>query len=99
MTMGSMVIGILTLHIQVTGCASLKEKRSRLKPLLARLHREFNLSTAEVEHQDSWQNAVIACAMVSNDPTHVQRVLKKVAEWVDTSWRDVDLVDERIELI
>ena len=94
-----MTIGILTLHIHLPGCSSLKEKRSRLKPLLARLHKEFNVSAAEVGHQDVWQDSVIACAVVSNDHKHTQRVLQKVAKWVDTSWPDVDVVSEEIELI
>jgi uncharacterized protein len=37
------MIGQLTIYLHLPGCASLKEKRGRLKPLLARLHREFNL--------------------------------------------------------
>jgi uncharacterized protein len=94
-----MAIGILTLIIQIPGCTSLKEKRSRLKPLIARLHREFNISVAEVDHHDAWQNAVIACALVCNDPAHAQRTLQCVADWVDTSWRDVVTVDEKIEII
>jgi uncharacterized protein YlxP (DUF503 family) len=94
-----MTIGILTLQIHLPGCSSLKEKRSRLKPLLARLHKEFNVSAAEVGHQDVWQDSVIACAVVSNDHKHTQRVLQKVAKWVDTSWPDVDVVSEEIELI
>ena len=94
-----MTIGILTLQIHLPGCSSLKEKRSRLKPLLARLHKEFNVSVAEVGHQDVWQDSVIACAVVSNDHKHTQRVLQKVAKWVDTSWPDVDVVSEEIELI
>jgi uncharacterized protein YlxP (DUF503 family) len=32
-------------------------KRSRLKPLLARLHREFNISVAEVDRNDAWKEA------------------------------------------
>ena len=94
-----MNVGILTLHIHLPGCSSLKEKRSRLKPLLARLHKEFNVSAAEVGHQDVWQDSVIACAVVSNDHKHTQRVLQKVAKWVDSSWPDVDLVSEEIELV
>ncbi|MCH7481016.1 MAG: DUF503 family protein, partial [Chloroflexi bacterium] len=39
-----MVVGILKLHIHLAGCSSLKEKRGRLKPLLTRLRREFNIS-------------------------------------------------------
>jgi uncharacterized protein YlxP (DUF503 family) len=94
-----MSLGLLTLHIHLPGCASLKEKRRRLKPLLARLHREFNISAAEVDYQDVWQSAVIAVALVSNDNGHTQRALQRVADWVENSWPDVDLVEGRLELI
>ena len=94
-----MVIGVLRLQLHLPGCISLKEKRSRLKPLMARLHRKFNLSVAEVDHQDAWQEAVIACAMVSNDNGSIQRSLQSVVNWVENSWIDVQLVDEQIELI
>jgi hypothetical protein len=94
-----MSLGLLTLQLHLPGCASLKEKRSRLKPLLARLHREFNISVAEVDRQDAWQEAIIACAMVSNDDGHTQRTLQNVARWIESSWPDVDLVDDQIEMI
>lgn len=93
-----MPIGLLTLHIHLPGCASLKEKRSRLKPLLARLHREFNISAAELDGQDEWGSAVLGCALVSNDAAHTQRSLQTIAGWVETNWPDVSLVDEKIEL-
>ena len=94
-----MSIGLLTLQILLPGCASLKEKRSRLKPLLSRLHREFNISVAEVDHQDAWQAAVIACAIVSNDPAHSQRVLQQVVQWLESNWPDVQIVEDRIEIV
>ena len=94
-----MAIGYLTLHLHLPGCASLKEKRSRLKPLLARLHREFNVSAAEMDHQDAWQETILGCALVSNDPAHAQHVLHDLARWVETHWHDMHLVSERIELI
>ena len=94
-----MALGLLTLYIHLPGCSSLKEKRSRLKPLLARLHREFNVSVAELEHQDVWQDAIIGCALVSNDKRHTQRSLQRVVRWIENSWPDVELVDEQMELI
>jgi hypothetical protein len=57
------MIATLTIHLHLPGCASLKEKRGRIKPLIARLHREFNVSVAEMGLQDKWQEAVIVCAM------------------------------------
>ncbi|HEX7542302.1 MAG TPA: DUF503 domain-containing protein, partial [Anaerolineales bacterium] len=65
--------GLLTLHLHLPGCASLKEKRGRLKPLLTRLHREFNVSVAEMDLQDKWQESVIACGMVNSDKAHIHR--------------------------
>ncbi len=94
-----MPVGLLTLHIYLPGCASLKEKRGRIKPLLARLHREFNISAAEIDQQDVWQNAVIACALVSNNPRFTQRKLQKIINWLEHSWLDIELVDERIEML
>jgi uncharacterized protein len=92
------MVGILTLHISIPGCASLKEKRGRLKPLIARLHREFNLSVAEMDLLDKWHESVIACAMVGNDSAHLQRSLQTVAKWVEQNWPDVQVFEDHIEL-
>lgn len=93
-----MSLGLLTLQIQLPGCSSLKEKRSRLKPLLARLHKEFNISVAEIDRQDSWQEAVLGCALVSNDSAFTQRALAEIPRWIDRNWPDVSLVEDRLEL-
>lgn len=93
-----MSLGVLALEIQIPGCSSLKEKRSRLKPLIARLHKEFNVSVAEVDYHDVWQSAVIHCAYVSNDNGHTQRSLQSVSRWVEDHWPDVTIIDEYMEL-
>lgn len=93
-----MSLGLLTLQIQIPGCRSLKEKRSRLKPLLARLHREFNISSAEIGLHDDWDQSLIACALVSNDSDHTRRALQTVIRWVESNWPDVSVIDDRIEL-
>jgi hypothetical protein len=94
-----MSVGVLTLHLHLPGCTSLKEKRSRLKPLLARLHREFNISVAEMEQNDSWQEAVIACVLVSNEHGQTQRALQRVLEWIEHSWPDVFVSHEEMEFL
>jgi uncharacterized protein YlxP (DUF503 family) len=48
---------------------------------------------------DSWQEAILACAMVSNDHKHVHRSLQKISHWIETSWPDVTLLDEQVEII
>jgi uncharacterized protein YlxP (DUF503 family) len=93
------MIGLLTLHLHLPGCASLKEKRGRLKPLLHRLHRQFNVSVAEMGLQDKWQEAVITCGMVNNDKAHIQRSLQAVIGWIEKNWPDVQVFEDHIELL
>jgi uncharacterized protein len=93
------VIGVLRIHLHLPGCSSLKEKRSIIKPLIARLHREFNVSVAEMEAQDSWQQVVIACALVGNDAAYLERSMQNVAKWVKGNWPDGDIIDQQLEII
>jgi uncharacterized protein len=93
------MIGILHLRLLLPGCASLKEKRGRLKPLLARLHRQFNVSSAEMGLQDKWQETEIACGMVGNDAAYLRSALESVRKWVEANWPDGDVLDTKIELL
>jgi uncharacterized protein YlxP (DUF503 family) len=94
-----MPLAILNLHLQLPGCSSLKEKRSRIRPILARLHREFNVSTAEMDRLDHWHEAILACAVVSNDAVQCQRVLQSVLDFTEKQCRDVEVFESRIEII
>ena len=93
------MLGLITFHLHLPSCASLKEKRGRLKPLLARLHREFNVSSAEMDLQDKWIESIIACAMLGNDAAHLQSALETVRKWVEANWPDGDVLDTSIELL
>jgi hypothetical protein len=93
------MIGVLTIHLHLSGCKSLKEKRSLIKPLVSRLHREFNVSAAEMDLQDAWQQAVLACGMVGNDAAHLERSLQTVVRWVEGNWPDGDVIDQKIEIV
>ena len=92
------MLATLTIHLHLPGCGSLKEKRAFIKPLLARLHREFNVSSAELDLQDAHQQAVIGCAMLGNDAAYLQAALETVRRWVEANWRDGDVIDQRIEI-
>ena len=94
-----MAIGLLTLHMRVPVCTSLKEKRSQIKPLIARLQKEFNLSVAELDYQDRWQETLIGCAYLSNSVAHTQRSLQKIVSWVENHFPHLPIIQERIEII
>ena len=93
------MLATLTIHLHIPGCGSLKEKRGHIKPLIARLRREFNLSVAEVGLQDKWQEAIIGCAMIGSERAFLESALQNVAHWVDANWREGDVIEQKVELI
>jgi hypothetical protein len=93
------MLATLTIHLHLPACASLKEKRGRIKPLISRLHREFNVSVAEMGLQDKWNEAVIVCTMVGNDHAFLQSALQTVAKWVEGHWTDGDVLDTKVEVM
>ncbi len=72
------VIGVLTLEIHVEHSHSLKEKRHVVKSLKDRLRERFNISIAEIDGLDSWQNSVVAAVTVSADRVRAEQVLTAV---------------------
>ena len=93
------MFGLLTFHLLLPGCASLKEKRGRIQPLIHRLQREFNISVAEMGLQDKWQETVITCGMVGNDSAYLQSALETVRKWAEAHWPDGDVLDMKVEIV
>ena len=94
-----MSVGVLTIQFQLPGCKSLKEKRSRIKPLISRLHREFNVSVAELDRQDIWDEATLGCALISNHHQFSESSLQSIVHWLNKNWPDVTVTDDHIEII
>jgi uncharacterized protein YlxP (DUF503 family) len=78
---------------------SLKGKRSILKPLIARIRHDFNVSVCEAEAQDVLTRAVIEVACVSTTGTLAHRHLQSVAHRVEQWHGDAQLIDYYIEML
>jgi len=87
------------MHFYLSACNSLKEKRGRIKPLIARLQREFNVSVAELDLQDRWQEAVIGCALISNDVGVIQNTFEKIKTFSRSFFTEITLTGEKIEIL
>lgn len=94
-----MFVATCVLTLQLDGVYSLKEKRSIVKSIVARLHREFNLSVAEVDSHDAWGTAVIGLAAVGNDKAYLHRLLEKSVAWVETHRPDAPVAAYAIEIL
>jgi len=93
-----MVIGLLTLELHFPGARSLKDKRQALRSLETRIRNRFNVSIAEVEHQDLWQRSRLAVVSVNTDHAHLEATLHGVAGAAGVA-RDIELVDSQTELL
>jgi uncharacterized protein YlxP (DUF503 family) len=59
---------------------SLKEKRHVVQSLKDRLRNKFDVSVAEIDHQDTWQRATLSAVTVASDHSHAAKVLQSVEE-------------------
>ena len=73
-------IGVLTLELRIEDSHSLKDKRQVVKSLKDRLRHKFNVSVAEIDHQDVWQRAVLAAVTVSSAHSRAESVLQNVEQ-------------------
>jgi uncharacterized protein len=94
-----MIIGACTITLHLPGIHSLKEKRSIVKSVLARLRNEFNVSTAEVDAQDAHGRAVIGVACVSANAEYARGQLDAVIRWLERERPDAPVIDYEIELL
>ena len=78
-----MIVAVQTWDLHLPGCHSLKEKRGVLKPLTSGLRRTLNVSVAETAHQDLWQRAEIACAVVGSARPVVEEILRAADRTVE----------------
>ncbi len=94
-----MVIGACTIALQFPGCNSLKQKRQVLKSVMARVRNEFNVSVAEVGHQDSWQLGTLGVVCVSTETGYVHGLLEHVVRAIANGHFDLVLLDYEVELL
>lgn len=93
-----MVLGTLTITLQVPDSGSLKEKRQVVRSLTSRLRQTFNAAVAEVGDQDLWQSAVIGVVCVSADARHADEMCQKILNFVEGN-ADALVTASRFELI
>jgi uncharacterized protein YlxP (DUF503 family) len=81
MSAARVAVGTVELHLPDVG--SLKGKRHALKGLKEKVRRRFEISVAEVDHQDVWQRATLGLACVSGDSRHANEVISKAIDFIE----------------
>lgn len=86
----------IDIHIPQSG--SLKSKRHLLKGIKDRLKNKFNISVAEVGHNDLWQRATLGVSVVANEKKFANQVLSKVVEQINQE-NGLQILDYSMEIL
>lgn len=92
-----MVIGTCVLELYMGGLHSLKGKRQIVKSIKDKIRQRFNVSIAEIEHQDKWQRATLAVAAVANEVKYLDGILTAVVTFIE-GLGVAEITDYKIEL-
>ena len=93
-----MVVGVLQFELEIEWAQSLKDKRRVVSSLKDRLHREHQVSVAEVGRLDDCRVAVLGVAVASGGSTRCRQVLDNVLGKVRKA-KDCVLSDYTVEII
>lgn len=93
-----MFIGSASIELHLPQSSSLKNKRQIIKALKDRLHNKFNVSVAEVDHNELWQRALLGVAVVANQKNFAQQMLSQVMEYIHRE-NGVEIIDYNIEIL
>ena len=76
-------VALLTIHLHFPDAGSLKAKRKDLASIKAQLQTRLGVAVSEVEHQDLWQRATLAAAVVGGSQGAVEHAADRVERFLD----------------
>jgi len=92
------VVGTLKLSLYIRNNQSLKEKRKVVKSIVAKVHKKFNVSIAEIGSNDKWQMVELGISAVGNDRRFVNSALDNILSFLDSLYLG-DIIDSNIEIV
>jgi uncharacterized protein YlxP (DUF503 family) len=93
-----MVVGVCILELEIPASHSLKDKRRVVKSLTTRVRQIFNVSVAEVDSLDAWQQATLGIVCVSSNTNYARGMLEKVIDNIERMRLDAVIVDYSVEI-
>jgi len=93
-----LVVGILHITLHIGGMTSLKDKRSVIKSLLAKIRSKFNVSAAETGRQEEWNYCEMGFSCVSNEVSHADSMISNILRFIEFDFR-VEIIDSHSETL
>ena len=94
-----MHVAISRLDLRIPHSHSLKEKRQASRSLTSRIRNQFNVAVAEEPDDILWQRLTLVVCCVSSNAVHSRQMLSNVADFVQDTRRDLELLDQSTEVL
>jgi len=78
-----MIVSMIKIIFEIPDVSSIKEKRNVIKSITDKLYRNYHMSAAEVDLQDSLSFAQIGGAVVSNSKVFGEKKLQKAFNMIE----------------
>lgn len=88
-------VAVSRLTLRVSYVNSLKEKRSIVSSIKAKVGNKFNVSIVEAEQQDNHKSIVLGIAAVSSKKDLVEATLEKITIFIQDNF-DIEIIGEEI---
>ncbi len=76
-------VALLHIEFHIPDAGSLKGKRKTVSSIKAQLHTRLGAAVSEVDHQDLWQRATLAAAVVGGSQGAVEQAADRVERFLD----------------
>ena len=92
-----MRIAVMTFRLRASWVHSLKEKRTIVKSLVAKLQNRFHVSAAEIEEQDVHRSIVIGVAAIVPNNAFADSLMDEISSFVESN-TEAEITDEEREI-
>ncbi len=92
-----MIIGSCEVTFYANWVTSLKEKRMVVRSLVDKTKHKFNVSVAEVDHQDNHKTIVIGFACVTNEKRLADSMIQNILRFMEQN-TEAEMISAEIEV-
>jgi len=86
-----MPVKSVLIDIYIPSSRSLKNKRSVVQGMLKKIRNRFNVSVAEIDGLDKWQQAVVGITIISNSAVILEKTHSDIISFIENNYSDVQV--------
>jgi len=93
-----MLVSLCQVDLLIPDSNSLKSKRMVVSKIKQRLRNKFNVSVAEVDHNELWQRVTLGIASVANKRRFIDQQVQSIMNFIDEQ-DYIQVLDHKTEVL